>query len=241
MDIAENWAERDGLRLHYLVGNAEQPDAGVPLVFVPGGLGAAEDYQQDIPEFAPRPVLAMSLRGQGRSDAPQSGYGLADFVADLAAVLAASGLERPCLMAYSMAVPIAVAYAAQYPERLAGLILGDYPARYPRIPPGWVDSAVFQLGRLHQRHIMEAIQQESAEVALWDQLPAITCPVLVLRGGQPGAKLSEAEADRYEELLPRCRVLTFPYSDHALWDPDPNQFVTAIKVFLAELDTKKGS
>lgn len=236
--VTEHWAERDGLRLHYLVGQGEGA-SGTPLVFVPGGLGAAEDYLPDIPEFAPRPVLAMSLRGQGRSDAPQSGYELDDFVVDLAVVLAHSGLKRPCLMAYSMAVPVAIAFAAQYPDRLAGLILGDYPARYPRIPPEWVDNAVFQLGRLNQRHVMEAMQRESQEIDLWERLPAIPCPVLVLRGGQPDARLSEAEAARYQELLPRCRVLAFPHSGHALWEPDPNQFLAAIKVFMAELDTQR--
>ncbi len=236
--VTEYWTDANGLRLHYLVSHGDG-NAGAPLVFVPGGLGAAEDYLPDIPEFAPRPVLAMSLRGQGRSDAPESSYRLEDFAGDLAAVLVASGWQRPCLMAYSMAVPVAVAYAAQHPEELGGLILGDYPARYPRIPPEWVDNAVFQLGRLHQRHVMEAMQRESQEVDLWERLPAISCPVLVLRGGQPGAKLSEADATRYQELLPRCRVLTFPHSGHALWEPDPNQFLTAIKVFLAELDTQR--
>ncbi|MCA9935728.1 MAG: alpha/beta hydrolase [Anaerolineales bacterium] len=235
-EIVEKWAERDGVRLHYLLGN-EETGARTPLFFVPGGLGAAEDYLQDIPEFAPRTVLAMSLRGQGRSDAPASGYALADFAGDLAAVVAQCGVKRPCLMAYSMAVPIALAYAAQHPQQPGGLILGDYPAHYPKIPEEWVDNAVFQLGRLHQRHVMEAIQRESAEEALWERLPAITCPVLVLRGGKPGARLSEADAARYQELLPRCRVLTFPYSDHALWEPDPQQFINAIKIFLAELDT----
>ncbi len=235
--VTEQWVENAGLRLHTLVGNADGP--GTPLVFVPGGLGAAEDYLPDIPEFAPRPVLAMSLRGQGRSDAPESGYRLENYVGDVERVLAVSSWKRPCLMAYSMAVPVAVAFAAQDPDRLGGLILGDYPARYPRIPPEWVDNAVFQLGRLNQRHVMEAMQRESEEVELWARLPAITCPVLVLRGGQPGARLNEADAARYQQLLPRCRVLTFPHSDHALWDPDPNQFLTAIKVFLAELDTQR--
>lgn len=234
--IVEKWAVNKNVRLHYLVGN-DVETAPVSLVFVPGGLGAAEDYLQDIPEFAPRLCLAMSLRGQGQSDAPNSGYHLNDFAADLETILVASAVKRPCLMAYSMAVPIAITYATQHADKLAGLIIGDYPARYPKIPPEWVDSAVFTLGRLSDRAIMEAIQQESAEADLWQRLPAISCPVLVLRGGQPGAKLSQEDADRYQALLPRCRVLTFPYSDHALWDPDPNQFINAIKIFLAELDT----
>lgn len=238
-DIAvEKWVNRDGLRLSYFV-NAETEPGRVPLVFVPGGLGAAEDYLQDMPAFAPRASLAMSLRGQGRSDAPASGYKLDDFSGDVAAVLAGSGWKRPCLMAYSMAVPIAVSFAARYPDALSGLILGDYPAVTPKIPPEWVDSAVAMLGRLNDRPIMEAIQQESERVELWKKLPDIRCPVLVLRGAQPDARLSEADAARYQNGLERVRLLTFPLSGHALWEPDPNQFINAIKVFLAELDTRE--
>lgn len=235
--LNQQWATNNGLRLHYLLGNAGGP--GVPLVFVPGGLGSADDYWQDLPEFAPRPVLAMSLRGQGQSDAPEHGYTLADYVSDVAAVLQACGLERPCLMAYSMAVPVAIAFAARCPEALSGLILGDYPAQASRLPPEWVDRAVATLARLSDRHVMEAMQRESADVDLWDQLPAIGCPVLVLRGRLPGARLSAADAGRYQTLLPRGRILTFPNSDHALWEPDPNQFYTAIKTFMAQLDTAR--
>lgn len=236
--IAERWAESDGLRLHYLVGNVDQsaPPDLTPLAFVPGGLGAADDYVPDMPVFAPRLCLAMSLRGQGRSDAPRSGYTLDDYVGDVAAVVAGSELERPCLMAYSMAVPIAVAYAARHPSRLSGLILGDYPPVYPDLPPEWVDSAVLTLGRLSQRHVMEAMQVESSEIDLWDQLSQITCPVLVMRGDRPGAKLGPEEAKRYRHALSDPRVVVFPHSGHALWEPDDGRFFQVMQTFLAELD-----
>ncbi|MCA9973396.1 MAG: alpha/beta fold hydrolase [Anaerolineales bacterium] len=235
--VTSQWAANDGLRLHYLVAQAD--GSGVPLVFLPGGLGSADDYWQDLPEFAPRPVLAMSLRGQGQSDAPERGYALDDYVADVSAVLQASGVKRPCLMAYSMAVPTAIAFAARHPEALAGLILGDYPAQAFRLPPEWVERAVVTLARLSDRHVMEAMQRESADVDLWDQLPRITCPVLVLRGRQPGARLSAADAGRYQTLLPRARILTFPNAAHALWEPDPAPFFTALKTFLAQLDSAR--
>lgn len=235
--LIERWTQNGDVRLHYVASSEADPTL-VPLVFVPGGLGSAADYLQDFPEFAPRPCLAMSLRGQGRSDAPESGYAFADFVGDVAAVMAqtAETWDKVCLLGYSVAAPLAIEYTARHPERVAGLIIGDYPARYPQIPPEWIDRAMLILGRLSDRPIAEAIQRESAEVALWDRLPQITCPVLVLRGGQPGALLDAAAADRYRRLLPDARVVTFPDSGHALWEPDYQQFVTTVKTFLNGLD-----
>lgn len=236
----EHWTQQNGLRLHS-VSSAIGITAQVPLVFVPGGLGAAEDYLPDMWELAPRPCLAVSLRGQGLSDAPASGYQLADYVADLAGILAESGWKRPCLMAYSLAVPIALAYAAQFPHALAGLILGDYPAETYRLPPEWVDSAMLYLGRLSQRHVMEAMQRESADESLWHLLPQIRCPVLLLRGGQADARLNSAQAARYLTGLPQVYEVVFPESGHALWEPDDGRFRQTIQEFLAHLDQQTSS
>jgi pimeloyl-ACP methyl ester carboxylesterase len=236
--IIERWTENEGVRLHYLEDGGDD-FAGTPLVFVPGGLGAAEDYLPEFPAFAPRACLAMSLRGQGRSSAPPRGYAFADFVSDVEAILNASGLVKPCLLAYSMGAPFAIEVASRCPDRLSGLIIGDYPARYPQIPPEWVDSALLTLGQLASKSVAEAIQRESAEVELWEQLPAITCPALVLRGGQPGALLDASASERYRTLLPDVRVVTFPDSGHALWEPNYEQFVNAVKTFLHDLDAAR--
>lgn len=236
--VTEQWVEHDGLRLHYLVSQERDP-ARVPLVFVPGGLGGAEDYLEEFRELAPRPCLSMSLRGQGNSEVAASGYAFDDLVGDVTAVLTAAQLSRPCLMAYSMGVPLAVEYAARHPQAVGGLILGDYPPVYPQLPPEWVDSAMFMLGQLRLKPVADALQADSAEVALWDRLPRIDCPVLILRGEKPGARLSAAAADRYLTLLPHGRVVVFPYSGHALWEPSYEQFLTVIRTFLISLDSMR--
>lgn len=233
--VIEKWTQNGDVRLHYLESALQDP-ALVPLVFVPGGLGAADDYVQDFPEFAPRGCLAMSLRGQGRSNAPERGYAFGDFVSDVEVILAASGVQRPCLLAYSMGAPFAIEYAARHPEQIAGLIIGDFPAHYPQLPLEWVDSAMLVLGRLSDKPIAEAIQRESADIPLWDRLPRITCPTLVLRGARPGALLDPDAADRYRSLLPDSSVITFPDSSHALWEPSYEQFLNTVKTFLRRLD-----
>ncbi len=238
MNILQYWANNDNVRLHVLESDGE-PAAGVPLVFVPGGLGAAEDYLPEFETFAPRRCLALSLRGQGQSDVPDAGYAFENFVSDLEAVMLCAGLDRPCILGYSMGAPLVIEYAARYPERVGGLIIGDYPAQYPKLPPEWVDSALLTLGRLADKPIAAAIQAESTAVDLWNRLPQITCPVMALRGGLPGAKLDADTAERYREKLPQAYIITFQNSDHALWEPDYNHFITTLKTFLRGLDLRR--
>ncbi|MBM1218808.1 alpha/beta hydrolase [Ponticoccus sp. SC2-23] len=72
-------------------------------------------------------VIRFDLRGTGLSarDAPLTG--IDDFVADLLAVIDAAGEDRVSLYAPSQAGPVAIAFAARYPEKVDRIaILGGY-------------------------------------------------------------------------------------------------------------------
>jgi pimeloyl-ACP methyl ester carboxylesterase len=69
-------------------------------------------------------VVLYDLRGHGKSERPATGYGLADMVADLAAVLDALAIARPVvLVGNSFGGLLALAFAAAHPARAAGLVL----------------------------------------------------------------------------------------------------------------------
>ncbi|MFO7538753.1 MAG: alpha/beta hydrolase [Chloroflexota bacterium] len=233
--LKEGWADNGGLQLHYIQSNLPEPQ-GLPLVFIPGALGAADDYIMEFPQLAPRPCLALSLRGQGQSSAPDTGYTFAHYMSDIEAVLDQSGLRRFCLMGYSMAAPMVIEYTARHPDRAVGLIIGDYPARYPRLPDDWPQRAQMAFGGRVADHVPAAMQQDSAEVDLWPRLADIACPVLVLYGSQPGALLRAADVARYRASLARPQIVEFPDSDHQLWQPDYDKFIETIQAYLAQLD-----
>lgn len=66
-------------------------------------------------------------RGTGLSSRDFEGLGIDEFVDDLVAVADASQLEKFPLFAASQAVPVAIKYAAKFPERVSHLILyGGY-------------------------------------------------------------------------------------------------------------------
>lgn len=72
-------------------------------------------------------VLLYDMRGHGRSEQPPTGYTMDDMVADLAAILDASGLAATpvVLVGNSFGGQIALRAAARHPDRVRGLVLID--------------------------------------------------------------------------------------------------------------------
>lgn len=69
-------------------------------------------------------VYLYDLRGHGRSEMPDSGYSIAENVADLVALLDEWGLDRPVhLVGNSFGGAIALATAIAHPDRVASLLL----------------------------------------------------------------------------------------------------------------------
>jgi len=75
-------------------------------------------------------VVLYDRRGVGMSSTPERGYSMFVGVEDIRAVLDAAGVERALLWGATDGGPLAIAFAAQYPERVAGLLLLGTTAKY---------------------------------------------------------------------------------------------------------------
>ena len=81
------------------------------------------------------------------------------------------------------------------------------------------------------------LQQESEAILLWDSLAALTCPVLVMRGGRSTARLKAEGVERYLQHVPQAKIAVFEESGSRLWRPDLERFIRTVTTVLAEIES----
>lgn len=116
------------------VDDAGAPGA-LPVVFLHSAAGDGSHFAAQLQHLRPaRRALAIDLRGHGRSP-PAASFAVDAAASDVAAALAARGVERFVLVGHSWGGAVAAAVAGAHPERVAGLLLLDPAADGRMIPP----------------------------------------------------------------------------------------------------------
>ena len=106
----------------------EDAGTGPAIVLIPGWTMSAADWRDAgyIDRLATsHRVLAVDPLGNGLSDKPHEleAYGWPDVAADLVAAMDAAGVDRAVAWGYSYGAALAAAVAAEFPDRIAALIL----------------------------------------------------------------------------------------------------------------------
>jgi len=99
----------------------------LPVLFVHGDSGNLTQWRAQLDHLRrSRRAVAFDLRGMGKSPPDANGdYSVAAMTSDVDAVAGALRLQRFVLVGHSYGATVAAAYAAQHPERVAGLLLAD--------------------------------------------------------------------------------------------------------------------
>ena len=191
-----------GLRLDY----AER-GSGPTVLFVHGYPDSRRAYEP-IMRLMPAGVrvIALSQRGFGDSDRPESGYAMADFAADAVAFMDAVGIAEATVIGHSMGSIIAQEIALSYPERVAGLVLIGSAENFDNPVVRELEQAVaelrdpilrefvhaFQASTVHRpvpEEFMDTLVSESmkAPVRVWREALA---GILAFRSGDRLARLT---------------------------------------------------
>lgn len=97
---------------------------GVPTVLLHGFAGSWRDFELVFPHLSDSVrAIAVTQRGHANASAPESGYHLDDFVADVAAFMDALHLERAVIVGHSMGSSVAQCLAVDHPDKVLGLVL----------------------------------------------------------------------------------------------------------------------
>ncbi len=103
----------------------EEHGSGEPLILLPGLLGTVESHwRRFIPELARRfHVIAVDLRGHGRTDNPSGMIRMHQLVTDLFAVYDALEIDNAHICGYSLGGYIGLAFGVQHPGRVLSLFM----------------------------------------------------------------------------------------------------------------------
>jgi pimeloyl-ACP methyl ester carboxylesterase len=111
---------------------ADQGAATGPCVVMIPGLGDSWRTYERVLGHLPDDVraLALSMRGHGDADRPDSGYAVADLAADVVALLDGVGVASAVIVGHSSASFVALHLAAVHSARVTGLVLIGAPASF---------------------------------------------------------------------------------------------------------------
>src|SRR5215467_8591734 len=119
--FASRYVDANGVRLHAVVGGK-----GRPLLLVHGWPQTWYQWRLVMPALAHDfEVIAVDQRGIGLSDKPESGYDAGAQANDMVALMEALGHRRFAMVGFDTGMPIGYALAADYPDRLDRLVVGE--------------------------------------------------------------------------------------------------------------------
>lgn len=220
---------------------------GPPLVCLPGGPGFPGDQLGDLGGVSrARTLLRLDWRGAGDSEPPADGrHGIADYVADLAAVQDTLGIDRLALFGHSFGGIVAASYSARFPDRVERLVLDGTPDRLDdgRAPVGGMPGYFVNWGERAQQYVDQIMASlfepawtwfeanERSTVDLAAALPAITARTLVLTGDQDWA-VGPTRASAMAEAINNASTAVIPGAGHFAWIDEPDAYANRVIAFL---------
>jgi len=234
----------DGVRINYQTFGPE--NGATPLLLTHGFSASSAMWDPNVAALsAARPLITWDLRGHGKTDAGDDSarYSAEASVADMAALLDASGIARVVAGGLSLGGYLSLQFYLEHPDRVAGLVLCDTGPGYRRdeAREQWNDRAMATADRLDRdsrpglaRAARGILTQRDARVI--DALPAITIPALVLVGARDKDYLGAAEY--MATKLPNAVHAVIPDAGHASNIDQPDLFNQQVLTFLDQPDLR---
>jgi 3-oxoadipate enol-lactonase len=128
--------DNDGCQLHY-----EDYGHGAPVLLVHGLGSSTRDWEYQIPLLAQHyRVIALDVRGHGRSDKPRGAYRIIDFAEDVTALIEHLQLPAVHLVGISMGGMIGFQIGVDHPELLRSLtIINSAPEVKAKSARDWLE------------------------------------------------------------------------------------------------------
>ena len=255
----------NGIEVYYEV-HGEGPD----MVFAHGMGGSHLIWWQQIPVLSQSyRCIIFDHRGWGQSTEVPDGPGYRAFVEDLRCLLDHLGVGRTFLVAQSMGGLTCLGFAATYPDRTRGLVLGgttgamgdesvlvplrEYWARTDR-PEGpigptsrkndparsFLYKEMNALNPPRQRPEEPLDAFRNGEGPTAEDLARMGVPTLLIVGTEDHL-VSPAIMERVQKLIPGSSLEVVPQAGHSVYFERPEIFNRLVSRFLAETMSREGA
>lgn len=132
----------NGIRLAYV--ELGDPD-GDPLLLLHGYTDTSRAWSLVVPHLRGYRLLIPDQRGHGASDAPECCYSSSQYAFDAKLFMDALGVRRAAVAGHSMGSMVAIAMAAEYPDRVSSIVLVGSTALAPLERSSWLYDQVAAL------------------------------------------------------------------------------------------------
>jgi pimeloyl-ACP methyl ester carboxylesterase len=163
--FTSRYVDAGDVRLHAVIGGD-----GPPLLLVHGWPQTWYQFRLLMPALARDfQVVAVDQRGIGLSDRPEDGYDTGTLANDVVALMEALGHERFGLVGCDTGLLIGYAVAADHPDRVERLVLGEAPLPgisppTPLILPDQVKARLWHIAFNQQERINEQLVTGREEI-----------------------------------------------------------------------------
>lgn len=236
-----------------------------PPVLLLHGWGASVDlFESTIAGLAPRyTLIAPDFPGFGRTPAPPSGWSVGDYTAWTISLLDELDIGSCAVVGHSFGGRVAIKLAAEWPERVTGLVLADAAGIKPKrtiaesiavrkfktlrrlstsrvVPPSLrtqLGERVARAGSPDYRAAAGTVRDSFVRIVNEDLTPVlarIMAPTLLIWGEQD-RDTPVADARVMERLIPDAGLVIFPGSGHYAYLEQPARFCHIVNTFLTNL------
>jgi pimeloyl-ACP methyl ester carboxylesterase len=245
----------DGAKIYFEVhGGAADP----PLLFLHGGLGTIEDFNDVLPRLAKRfRVIGIDSRGHGKSTLGTAALSYEQLARDAVAVLRHLGVDRCGVVGFSDGGITALRMAAEAGSRIDKLVaIGTDKMLKPDDPVRKLLGSVTAESWTKKFPDTVALYEElnpqpdfaaliAAIVPMWlddgssgypgESVKRIACPLLAVRGDEDHL-VSRASVFELVQQVPGAKLLNIPFAGHEAHKDQTGPVMASVNRFLEFLE-----
>lgn len=233
MEYTEHYIDNNGVRIHAIEFNPGV--GGVPLLMVPGMGNAAEEIAETVGPLLTRRTVALSIRGRGKSDSPETGWRLEDQASDIAAVVKHFGFPKIALFGHSTGGSIAARALPMIDAEVVAFFIGDFAPFYPPYSEGWRQRVLNDPELQISDTALKGIVSAPEYIDVSEYLKPVSSKLFALTGDLDKSLLQAEELEGLQRLFPEITIERLEGCSHEFLSDDPKQSVEAIERCIARV------